>query len=50
MSFVEFNTFKDIGFNPGDLDIAGNSHFAFLTFDGQNETFFLNLLLVDIYH
>jgi hypothetical protein len=50
MSFVQFNTFKDIGFNPGDLDIAGNSHFAFLTFDGKTEVLSLNLLFIDIYH
>ena len=31
-------------------DIAGNSHFAFLTFDGKTETMNLNLMFVDIYH
>lgn len=50
MSFVAFNSFRDIGFSPGELDIAGNSHFVFLTFDGQTETYYLNLLFVDIYH
>ena len=32
------------------MDIAGNSHFAYLTYDGKLEVFELNLLFVDIYH
>ena len=49
ISFVQFNTFRDIGFSPGDVDISGNSHFAFITFDGKTEQIYLNLLFVDIY-
>jgi hypothetical protein len=33
LSFVEFRTFADIGFDPSQISIEGNSHFVFLTLD-----------------
>ena len=50
LSFVEFRSFDDIGFDPSGLSIEGNSHFVFLTFDKKLDLIHVHLLFVDIYH
>ena len=53
VAFVQFKTFRDIGFFPDDLKIECCSHFLFITqndnfHNGQGNRF--NLLLVDPFY
>ena len=52
ISFVEFNNFKDIGFElkENENQIAGNSHFAFVILDQLSCCFQIQLLFVDTNH
>lgn len=47
VSLIEFNRFEDIGFNPSDINIESNSHFAFLTFDRLKCQSTVNLIFID---
>ena len=50
VSFVDYNSFNDIGFDSSVIDIGAVSNFAFLTYESARNILTLNLLFVDIYH
>jgi len=50
ISFVDYISFKSIGFDDSIVDTAGVTNFAFLTYDSNKNLITLNLLMIDIYH
>ena len=50
ISFVDYISYKSIGFDSSKVDTAGVTNFVFLTYSSKKNLITLNLLLIDTYH
>jgi|TARA_B110000285_G_C14883557_1_gene495092 hypothetical protein len=50
ISFVEYNTYADIGFVPADLKIEMCSNFVFLVYCRKQKKILIKLILIDPYY